>query len=165
MLSKKEILEVKEDLRNWELVDLEKKIKSLQSLKSRYGKIEKKKKEMEDILIKERIVREVIIEKKEKKVFIYERLENEIMVMSIEEVMRGIKNIDSILCIERSKELEFQDKEKMVKCDNVREWLVNRKLEVSGNSSGKVNVSDVLRKIEDVESIEDLKEWLVEKSK
>lgn len=163
MLSVNEILEMKEELRSWSIEDLEKKIKSFQSLKSRYGKIEKKKSELEGVLIKERIVREVIIEKKEKKVVIYERLKDEIMVMNIEEVMRGLKNIDSILCIEKGKELKFRNLEKISKCDIVRVWLVERKLEVSGNSLGNVKISDVLRKIEDCNDLSELVEWLLNK--
>ena len=163
MLSMKEVLEMKKVLRSWSLVDLEKKIKSFQSLKCRYGKIEKKKKEMEDVLEKERIVREIIIEKKEKKVVLYERSKEEISVLNIEEVMRGIKNIDSILCIEKGKEEKFRNDEKLEKCGIVREWLVERKEEVNGNSLGNVKVSDVVRKIEDCKDLEELKEWLMNK--
>jgi hypothetical protein len=157
----KEINEMKEELRKWNMEDLEKKIKSLQSLKCRLKKIEKRKKEMEDVLEKERIIREVIIEKSEKKVSIYEREEEEIKVMNVEEVLRGIKNIDSILCIEKSK--DKMNEEKIEKCNKVRVWLVERKEEVEGNNKGNVKISDVLRKMEDCKSLEDLKIWLLDK--
>jgi hypothetical protein len=120
---------------------------------------------MELILEKERIVREVIIEKTERKNFIYERSKEEIDCMNMEEVMKGIKNIDSILCIENGKEDKFKNLEKIEKCNMVRGWLIERKEIVSGSSLGKVNISDVLRKIEDCKNLEDLKVWLEEKSK
>lgn len=165
LLSMSEVLEMKEELRKYSLEDLTKKVKSLQSVKCRYGKIEKKKSEMELILEKERIVREVIIEKTERKNFIYERSKEEIDCMNMEEVMKGIKNIDSILCIENGKEDKFKNLEKIEKCNMVRGWLIERKEIVSGSSLGKVNISDVLRKIEDCKNLEDLKVWLEEKSK
>lgn len=164
MISEKEILGMKEELRKEKIEVLERKIQSLQSLKCRWKKIENKKEEMEDLLVRERIVKEVIMEKKEVKVVIYERSMEEIMVMNYEEVMKGIKNIDSILCIEKSKNDEYRNDEKIEKCNVVREWLVNRKNVVSGNSLGKISISDVLRKIEDCKELEDIRVWLVEKS-
>lgn len=159
----KEIEAMKEELRSWELVALEKKLRSFQSKVCRLKKIEKRKKEMIECLEKERIIKEVIIEKKEKKVSIYEREKDEIMCMDIEEVMRGIKNVDSIKCIELSKDDDKIDKEKLKKLEVVREWLIDRKEEVKGSSKGLINVSDVVRKLEDIESIEELKEWLLNK--
>lgn len=164
MMNEREILKMKEELRKESIEVLERKIQSLQSLKCRWKKIENKKNEMEELLVKERIVKEVIIEKKEIKVVIYERNMEDILVMNYEEVMKGIKNIDSILCIEKSKNDEYRNDEKIEKCNRVREWLINRKNVVSGNSLGKISVSDVLRKIEDVKDLEELRIWLVEKS-
>lgn len=165
MLMVKEIEALKEELRTWTMEDLEKKSKSYDSLICRKKKMEYDPLEMEDLVLKKRIIREVIIEKKEVKAVIYERSEDEIMVMNIEEVMKGIKNVDSIKCIELAKKDEMQDKSKLEKLETVRTWLLNRKEEVSGNSLGKVSILDVLRKIEDCKTLEDLTEWLLEKSK
>lgn len=161
----KEIESMKVELRSWELVDLEKKLRSFQSKVCRLKKIEKRKKEMMECLEKERIIKEVIIEKKEKKVSIYEREKEEIMIMDIEEIMKGIKNVDSIKCIELSKDDDKIDKKKLSKLEVVRKWLVERKEEIKGSSKGLINVSDVIRKLEDIESMEELKKWLLEKSK
>lgn len=164
MYNEKEIEEIKVELRKENIEVLERKIKSLQSLKCRWKKIENKKDDMEKLLIDERIIKEVIIEKKEIKVVIYERSYEEISCMNYEEVMKGIKNIDSILCIERSKGDEWRNEEKIEKCGVVREWLVSRKEIVSGNNLGKISVIDILRKLEDVGSVNELKDWLIEKS-
>lgn len=160
-----EVMEIKEDLRKWGMEELEKKSKSLDSLICRKKKMEYDVEEMNKLLEMKRIVKEVIIEKKEKKVVIYERSEEEIKVMNIEEVLKGLKNVDSIKCLELGKKSELVSKEKLEKLDKVREWLVNRKNEVSGNSLGKISISDVLRKIEDCKDLEELKIWLEEKSK
>jgi hypothetical protein len=164
MLNEKEIMDMKEVLRSESMEELDKRIKSLQSMKCRLKKIESKKDEMEEVLIKERIVREVIIEKKEIKVVIYERSIEDIGSMNYEEVMKGIKNIDSILCIENSKDKEFKNMDKIGKCIKVREWLISRKKVVSGSELGKVNISDIYRKLEDIKDIDELKKWLIEKS-
>ena len=119
---------------------------------------------MEKLLIDERIIKEVIIEKKEIKVVIYERSIEEVNCMNYEEVVKGIKNIDSILCIEKNKGDKWRNEEKIEKCGKVRKWLVDRKEIVSGNNLGKVSVIDVLRKLEDIKDIEELRNWLIEKS-
>lgn len=165
MMNVKEIEKMKNDLRKKDVVELEKLMKNYSSKKCRLKKIEYDVKEMEELLENERICREVIIEKKEKKSVIYERLEEEIKVMNIEEVMKGIKNVDSLRCIENGKRDEFKDKSKIEKMEKVREWLLERKKEVEGNSNGSIKISDVIRKIEDVKSLEELKSWLEEKSK
>jgi hypothetical protein len=165
VIDEKEVLKVKEELRKLSLEELRKSGKNYDSLICRRKKMEFDVDEMDYLLLMKRMIREVIIEKEEKKSVIYERLEAEIKVMNIEEVMKGIKNVDSIKCIELSKKEEMRSKEKLDKLEVVREWLLKRKEEISGNSLGKVNISDVLRKIEDCKDLEELKNWLVEKSK
>lgn len=165
VFSKEEVLKLKEDYRKVDVVELEKKIRSISSMKCRYRKMENKLEEMERLVVEERIIREILNEGKEKKVVIYERRKDEIDCMSYEEVFKGIKNIDSILCIERSKEDKYKDENKIRKCDEVREWLVERRNVVSGNNLGLVKISDVLRKMEDVSSLDELKEWLESKVK
>lgn len=158
-MSVKDIERIKEELRSWDLVDLKKKLGSLSSRKCRLKKIERKKVEMLDVLENERIVREVINEKSEKKLSIYERDREDINCMSYEEVMKGIKNVDSIKCIELSK--DNVNDEKLDKLEKVRVWLVDRKKEVEGSSRGMIRISDIVRKLEDIKNVEELKEWLL----
>lgn len=165
MRNELEVMKYKEELRVESLEVLEKKSKSLDSSICRKKKMEFDVEEMNNLLEEKRIIREVIIEKKEIKVVIYERSLEDIEVMNYEEVMKGIKNIDSLLCIELGKNDNFRNDEKVEKCKKVREWLIDRKNIVSGSSLGKVNISDVMRKIEDIKDLEELKEWLVEISK
>lgn len=163
MMKKEEVMKMKEDLRKESILDLEKKMKVFGSKKCRMKKIEYNVKDMEKLLEEERICREVIIEKKEKKVYIYERSEEDIKNMNIEEVMKGIKNIDSLMCIEKGMREEVINYEKLEKCKKVRGWLVERKKIVSGSELGKINVSDLLRKLEDLESVEDVRNWILER--
>lgn len=158
-MSVKDIERMKEELISWDLVDLKKKLGSLSSRKCRLKKIERKKVEMLDVLENERIVREVINEKSEKKLSIYERDREDINCMSYEEVMKGIKNVDSIKCIELSK--DNVNDEKLDKLEKVRVWLVDRKKEVEGSSKGMIRISDIVRKLEDIKNVEELKEWLL----
>lgn len=163
MMNEKEVIEMKEELRKEELIDLEKRVKSLDSKICRLKKMEYDSNKMKEFLEERRIYREVVIEKKEKKVVIYDREKSEIDSMSFEEVVRGIRNVDSIKCIELGKNEKFRSIEKLEKLEKVREWLIDRKGVVDGNSMGKVKVSDVMRVLEDIESIEDLKKWLENK--
>ena len=163
MRNEKEIKVLKEELRKCEVVELEKKIKSLQSMKCRLRKMDNNVDKMNDILEEERIYREVVNEKKERKLFIYERNEDDIFSMSYEEVMKGIKNCDSIKCLELSKNEEFMDNDKLVKVEKIREWLIERKKEVSKLDAGLIRISDVINMLDMVSSLKDLKEWLLNK--
>ena len=161
---RKEVIEMKKELRLLDVESLRKlKRSSVDSKVCRLKKTEYDVNKMNELLEKGRIIVEVINEKVEKKVVIYEREEEEIKVMNYEEVMKGIKNVDSLRCIEGGKNEKFKDLKKIEKLEKVREWLLDRKKEVEGNKNGNIKISDIVRKIEDIKDIEELKKWLLEK--
>lgn len=161
---RKEIIEMKKELRLLDVESLRKlKRSSVDSKVCRLKKTEYDVNKMNELVKKGRIIVEVINEKVEKKVVIYEREEEEIKVMNYEEVMKGIKNVDSLRCIEGGKNEKFKDLKKIEKLEKVREWLLDRKKEVEGNKNGNIKISDIVRKIEDIKDIEELKKWLLEK--
>jgi len=161
---KKEVIEMKKELRLMDVESLRKlKRSSVDSKVCRLKKTEYDVNKMNELLEKGRIIVEVISEKVERKVVIYEREEEEIKVMNYEEVMKGIKNVDSLRCIEGGKNEKFKDLKKIEKLEKVREWLLDRKKEVEGNKNGNIKISDIVRKIEDIKDIEELKKWLLEK--
>lgn len=165
VINEVEYMEYKEELRKDNVEELRRKKKSVDSSICRLRKREYKKDEMDCLLIKGRGIVEVISEKLERKNVWYERSEDDIKILCYEEVVKGMNSLYSILCIERGKLGKFRNDEKIVKCEKVMEYLKERKKEVEGNRNGVVKVDDIMRKLEDIKDIEDLKKWLVEKSK